>query len=131
MTQIHLADLVLIFHFGIVIFVTCLFLIIPLGYKFKWKWIKNRKIRLTHFFLIFFVTIETTFGLTCPLTLIEFNLRGVIFSDSFISIWLQNLLYWNFPKEYFLISYIACLIWTIFMWYKFPPNNKDKDKINS
>ena len=131
MTQIHLADLVLIFHFGIVIFVTCLFLIIPLGYKFKWKWIKNRKIRLTHFFLIFFVTIETIFGLTCPLTLIEFNLRGVIFSDSFISIWLQNLLYWNFPKEYFLISYIACLIWTIFMWYKFPPNNKDKDKINS
>ena len=35
MTQENFADLVLIFHFGIVIFITSLFIIIPFGYKFS------------------------------------------------------------------------------------------------
>ena len=124
MTQENFADLVLIFHFGIVIFITSLFVIIPVGYKFKWNWPRNRKLRSTHLFLIFLVTTETVFGLTCPLTLIEHNLRGIYISNTFVNSWLQNLLYWNFPKEFFLISYILCLMWTIFMWNRFPPCNK-------
>ena len=124
MTQEIFADFVLIFHFGIVIFITSLFLIIPVGYKFKWNWPRNRKLRSTHLFLICLVTTETVFGLTCPLTLIEHNLRGIFISNAFVTSWLQNLLYWNFPKEFFLISYILCLMWTIFMWNRFPPSNK-------
>ena len=126
MTQENFADLVLIFHFGIVIFITSLFVIIPVGYKFKWNWPRNRKLRSIHLFLIFLVTTETVFGLTCPLTLIEHNLRGIYISNTFVNSWLQNLLYWNFPKEFFLISYILCLMWTIFMWNRFPPSNKKK-----
>ena len=124
MTQENFADFVLIFHLGIVIFITSLFVIIPVGYKLKWNWPRNRKLRSIHLFLIFLVTTETVFGLTCPLTLIEHNLRGIYISNTFINSWLQNLLYWNFPKEFFLISYILCLMWTIFMWNRFPPNNK-------
>ena len=124
MTHENFADLVLIFHFGIVIFITSLFVIIPVGYKLDWKWPRNRKIRSTHFVLISLVTTETVFGLTCPLTLIEHNLRDIFISNSFVSIWLQKFLYWNFPKEFFLISYILCLMWTIFMWNRFPPSNK-------
>ena len=124
MTQENFADLVLIFHFGIVIFIISLFVIIPVGYKFKWNWPRNRKLRSTHLLLIFLVTTETVFGLTCPLTLIEHNLRGIFISNTFVNIWLQKLLYWNFPKEFFLISYILCLMWTIFMWNRFPPSNK-------
>ena len=130
MTQENLADLVLIFHFGIVIFITSLFVIIPVGYKLDWKWPRNRKIRSTHFVLISLVTTETVFGLTCPLTLIEHNLRDIFISNSFVSIWLQKFLYWNFPKEFFLISYILCLMWTIFMWKRFPPSNEKKIKLN-
>ena len=126
MTQENFADLILIVHFGIVIFITSLFIIIPVGYKFKWKWPRNKKLRSIHLFLILIVTTETVFGLTCPLTLIEHNLRGIFISNSFISIWLQKFLYWNFPKEFFLIGYILCLLWTIFMWYWFPPSNKKK-----
>ena len=127
MTKENFADLVLIFHFGIVIFIISLFAIIPLGYKFAWKWTRNKKIRSTHFFLIFLVTTETVFGFTCPLTLIEHNLRGFFISNSFVSIWLQKFLYWNFPKEFFLISYIICLMWTIFLWNRFPPSNKKQN----
>ena len=124
MTQENFADLVLILHFGIVIFIISLFVIIPVGYRFKWNWPRNRKLRTTHLFLIFLVTTETVFGLTCPLTLIEHNLRGIYISSTFVNSWLQNLLYWSFPKEFFLISYTLCLMWTIFMWNRFPPSNK-------
>ena len=124
MTKENFADLILIFHFVIVIFIISLFVIIPVGYKFKWNWPRNRKLRSTHLFLIFLVTTETVFGLTCPLTLIEHNLRGIYISSTFVNSWLQNLLYWSLPKEFFLISYILCLMWTIFMWNRFPPSNK-------
>ena len=124
MTQENFADLVLIFHFGIVIFIISLFVIIPVGYKFEWKWLRNRKLRSTHLFLIFLVTTETVFGLTCPLTLIEHNLRGIYISNTFVNSWLHSLLYWNFPREFFLISYTLFLMWTIFMWKRFPPSNK-------
>ena len=126
MTQENFADLVLILHFGIVIFIISLFVIIPVGYRFKWNWPRNRKLRSIHLFLIFLVTTETVFGLTCPLTLIEHNLRGIFISNTFVNSWLQNLLYWNFSKEFFLTSYILCLMWTIFMWNRFPPSNKKK-----
>jgi len=127
MTQENLADLILIVHFGIVIFITSLFIIIPVGYKFEWKWPRNKKLRSIHLILILIVTTETVFGLTCPLTLIEHNLRGIFISNSFVSIWLQKFLYWNFPKEFFLISYIICLMWTIFLWNRFPPSNKKQN----
>ena len=57
----------------------------------------------------------------------EHNLRGIFISNSFVSIWLQKFLYWNFPKEFFLISYIICLMWTIFLWNRFPPSNKKQN----
>ena len=50
MTQENFADLVLILHFGIVIFIISLFVIIPVGYRFKWNWPRNRKLRTTHLF---------------------------------------------------------------------------------
>ncbi len=127
MQLIFFADLILILHFIIVIFVTGLFFLIPLGYKLNWCWQRNKKIRLFHLGLILLVTIETVLGITCPLTIIENNLRGIITSNSFIAIWITRLLFWNFSKEFFILVYFLCLIWTTIMWKKFPPNESKKN----
>ncbi len=74
-----LADIILILHFLVVIFITVGFLLIPIGYYYDWSWIKNFKLRLFHFGLMFIVTFETLVGITCPLTSIENYLRGIIF----------------------------------------------------
>ena len=72
-----LADIILILHFLVVIFITVGFLLIPIGYYYDWSWIRNFKLRLFHFGLMFIVTFETLVGITCPLTSIENYLRGI------------------------------------------------------
>ena len=115
------ADTILYIHFIIAFFIVSLFFLIPFGYKLKWSWIKNRKIRLIHIILIFFVTLEAIMGITCPLTIIENDLRGIIVSNSFVNTWINKILFFDFPREYFLITYTLCSLWTTLIWVKFPP----------
>ena len=122
----HFADIILSIHFIIAFFIVSLFVVIPFGYKLKWNWIKNRKLRLFHIILMFFVTLETILGITCPLTIIENDLRGIMTSNSFINTWISKILFFDFPNEYFLITYILCSLWTTLIWIKFPPK-KSKD----
>ncbi|MFL2932172.1 MAG: DUF2784 family protein [bacterium] len=116
-----IADFILALHFLIAVFITSGFFIIPVGYKLKWNWCKSFKIRTIHTIAILIVTAETVLGITCPLTSIENSFRGIYNSESFLSYWFREILYWNLPMELFLFVYSVCLIWTIAMWKLFPP----------
>ena len=120
-----LADIVLILHFFIVIFITVGFFLIPIGYYYDWNWIKSLKLRLFHCGLMFLVTFETLVGITCPLTSIENNLRGMSNSKSFISFWIEKIIYWDFPTKFFIFLYFIFLGWTLLMWKIYPPNLKN------
>ena len=119
--MILIADIVLFFHFCIVVFITFGFVLIPIGYNFNWIWIKNKKLRLLHFGMMIFVTFETILGLSCPLTVLENNLRGINENQLFLSRWITEVIYWDFPSEFFLIIYCLCLGWTFLIWKKYPP----------
>ena len=120
-----LADIILILHFLVVIFITFGFLLIPIGYYYYWSWIRNFKLRLFHFGLMFIVTFETLVGITCPLTSIENYLRGINNSKSFVSFWIEKIIYWNFPTSFFIFLYFVLLGWTLLMWKIYPPKFKD------
>ena len=122
-----IADIVLLLHFSIVIFITFGFFLIPIGYKSNWLWVKNFKLRICHFGMMVFITLETLLGITCPLTSIENNLRGINKSTSFISYWINQIIYWNLPSQFFIILYCAVLIWTFLLWKFFPPINKNSN----
>ena len=119
--MILIADIVLFFHFCIVVFITFGFVLIPIGYNFNWIWIKNKKLRLLHFGMMIFVTFETILGLSCPLTVLENNLRGINENQLFLSRWITEVIYWDFPSKFFLILYCLCLGWTFLIWKKYPP----------
>ena len=116
-----LADIVLILHFFIVIFITIGFVLIPIGYFNNWAWIKSYKLRLVHCSLMFLVTLETLLGITCPLTSIENNLRAISSNKSFISFWIEKIIYWDFPTIFFIFLYFIFLGWTLLMWKIYPP----------
>ena len=120
-----LADIILILHFLVVIFITVGFLLIPIGYYYYWSWIRNFKLRLFHFGLMFIVTFETLVGITCPLTSIENYLRGINNSKSFVSFWIEKIIYWDFPTSFFIFLYFVFLGWTLLMWKIYPPKLKD------
>ena len=118
-----LADIILIIHFGLVIFVTSFFFLVPLGWKYKWKWLQNRRLRLIHLGLMLVITTETIFGIACPLTTIENFFRGVYISNSFLTTWLYKIIFWDLPSQFFLGLYILCFGWTLIMWRIFPFKN--------
>ena len=117
----------LVSHFTIVIFITFGFFLIPIGYKFNWDWVKNLKLRICHCGMMLCITLEALLGITCPLTSIENNLRGIDKTTSFISYWINQIIYWDLPSQFFIILYCAVLIWTFLLWKLFPPINKNSN----
>jgi len=118
-----LADIILIIHFGLIIFVKSFFFLVPLGSKYKWKWLQNKRLRFIHLGLILVITTETVFGIVCPLTTIENFLRGVYISNSFLTTWLYKIIFWDLPRQFFIVLYILCFGWTLLMWKIFPIKN--------
>ena len=106
-----IADIVLVFHFCVVIFITFGFFLIPIGCKFGWGWIANTQLRIFHSGMVLFITLETLLGITCPLTSIENSLRGIHQSKSFIGYWIKQIIYWDFPTQFFIILYCIFLGW--------------------
>ena len=121
--EIFLADMVLFIHFFIFLFISAILFLIPIGYYLNWKWIKKKSIRLLHFCLMGFVTIETIFGIVCPLTTLEQYLRNQNNNDSIYVNVIHKIMYWDFSAHYFLILYVCCLIYLVFLWYYFKPED--------
>ena len=118
-------------HFAIILFISSLIFLIPLGYKFSWSIYKNKTLRLIHLVLMLFVTLETLLGIVCPLTLVENYLSGTLEDKTFVSYWLGKIIYWDLPSIFFSILYSTCLIWIIIMWKIFPPQKKKCFKIQN
>jgi hypothetical protein len=72
-----LADLVVAIHIAYVAYIIVGFLLILVGLKCKWGWVRNPWFRLTHFAAILIVVLELIFKATCPLTILEFRFRSL------------------------------------------------------
>ena len=118
-----LAEIILYFHFIIFFFIRRGFVVIPLGYLLKWNFVKIKLLRLIHLLLMTFVTFETILGFMCPLTYFEKFLRNDTEATNLITIVLHKIMYWDFPSHYFIILYIICFIYLLFLWYIFKPDN--------
>jgi len=70
-----LSDFILLIHFAFVAFIVAGFLAIWVGYFRHWAWVHNFRFRLTHLLAMGFVLLESLFGIVCPLTVWEDQLR--------------------------------------------------------
>ena len=105
------ADAILLLHVLFVAFVVIGMLLIFIGKVRAWSWIRNPWFRLTHLVAIAVVVAQSWLGLICPLTTIEMALRSKagdkVYSGSFISHWLENILYYQLPPWIFVVCYMA------------------------
>ena len=116
-----LADIIVTIHFLYVSFIIGGLLSVWVGAFFKWQWIRNFWFRILHLAAIGFVAAESVFGIICPLTEWENNLRrstGGTYHESFIQHWVHKLLFYQAPEIVFTVSYIlftllvmASLVW--------------------
>jgi glycopeptide antibiotics resistance protein len=119
-----LADLVLLAHFAITVYLVLGMLLIPLGAYWHWSWVRARRMRQIHAGLMALIAIEAVFHITCPLTVLEALLRHAAAPKSFWADQISKILYWDLPLEFFTILYVCCVIWILYLWKSVPPRNK-------
>jgi len=122
--MVLLADTVLVIHFGLAAFIALGLLLIPIGRLLAWHWVRHRRLRILHAGLMVFVALEALVGMTCPLTTLEAYLRGTQAHESFLAEQIRRLLFWDLPLSFFLVVYIACAAWAIWLWFFCRPNPK-------
>jgi hypothetical protein len=117
-----LADLVLITHTSVVLFIVAGFVLIWIGYFRNWKFVRNFYFRVAHLLAMGFVAVQTILGKDCPLTIWENQLRvkgGAIanYEGTFIGHWLGKILFFELSPKVFVILYallFALIAWTFF-----------------
>ena len=116
-----LADIVLVLHGLIVLFIVGGFIAICLGVRYGCGWARNRVFRVIHLAAIGFVALTSLAGVVCPLTLLEDRLRGATASGGFIQRWVGRLLYYDFPGWLFTLVYVVFALLVLLAWWFVPP----------
>jgi hypothetical protein len=124
------ADVVLILHFAIVVFVVGGLVLIIAGNMRGWHWVNVLWFRLAHLGAIGTVVAESWLGITCPLTTLEIWLRSkageTVYTVSFVEHWLQRLIFHDAPPWAFALGYSLFGLLVLVIWWHFPPGSKDR-----
>ncbi|MGI9220210.1 MAG: DUF2784 domain-containing protein [Woeseiaceae bacterium] len=115
------ADLVLMSHILFVAFVVVGLLLILIGKPLDWAWVRNPWFRIAHLAAIAVVVLQAWFGVICPLTTLEMVLReragDATYSGTFVSHWLEALLYYEAPAWVFAVCYTAFGALVVLSWF--------------
>ena len=119
------ADALLVLHVSFVVFVIAGLALILLGAALGWSWIRNPWFRTAHLIGIAVVVLQAWLGRICPLTIWEIALRqkagDATYAGSFITHWLQELLYYEAPMWVFAVCYTLFGALVAASWYWIRP----------
>lgn len=122
------ADAVLLLHVLFVVFVIAGLLLILAGKVLAWSWVRNWWFRITHLVAIVVVVLQAWLGVICPLTTLEMALRreagGATYAGTFISHWLESILYYQAPAWVFAVCYTAFAALVVLSWFWVRPNKR-------
>jgi hypothetical protein len=94
-----LADLLVAVHMAFAVFIVAGQLLIWAGLIRRWSWVRNPWFRLAHLAAIVLVGLEAVFGVACPITVWEDQLREAagqeITGETFIGRWIHYLLFYD------------------------------------
>ena len=114
------ADAVLLLHVLFVVFVVVGLILILVGKVLSWSWVRNWWFRVAHLAAICIVVLQSWLGVICPLTKLEMLLRSksgdATYTGSFVSHWLEAILYYRAPAWVFAASYTAFAALVVLSW---------------
>lgn len=121
-----LADVVLVLHLGVIVFVVGGLACILVGNRASiWPWVNVLGYRLTHLAAIGVVAAQAWLGQECPLTTLESWLRvqsgATGYQQGFIEHWIQWLIFHQAPSWVFTALYTGFAVLVILAWVAYPP----------
>ena len=125
------ADTLVLIHFLYVLFTVLGEMSILLGGLLKWQWVRRRVFRLLHAAAVLIVAFEALAGIYCPLTSLEYFLRGKAGQNtreslSFTARIIHKIIFYNFPDSFFLILYVSFGALVILSFFFVPVNWREK-----
>lgn len=122
------ADAVLLLHVLFVVFVVVGLLLILAGRQLSWGWVRNWWFRVIHLAAIGVVVLQAWLGVICPLTRLEMYLRDragdTTYAGSFVSHWLEAILYYRAPAWVFAVAYTLFAIVVAMSWIWVRPHGR-------
>lgn len=105
-----LADVLVVVHLGVVVFVVGGEIAVLLGAWRGWRWVRNMEFRVAHLGMIGVVAAQAALGYWCPLTVWEFELRERAGQRpeeiGFIARMARELIYYEAPPWVFATLYV-------------------------
>jgi len=124
-----LADIVLVAHAALALFLTCGLATILIGGPLRWRWVRGRVFRVAHVLGMAVVAAEALLGIACPLTEFESALRAAAhtpaYGQSFIAHWLGRMLFYDFDERVFAGAYLLGLGVTVWAWRRWPMRGRN------
>lgn len=126
-----LADLVLVVHVAFIAFVIFGLILTWIGWLRRWGWVRNLWFRLAHLAAIGVVAAQALFGIICPLTLWEDELRLLAggeerYAGSFIQHWLHQLIFFEAEGYVFTIAYVTFFLAVVLSFLVIPPRRSQR-----
>ncbi|MEW6615628.1 MAG: DUF2784 domain-containing protein [Thermodesulfobacteriota bacterium] len=125
-----IADAILLLHVLLVAFILVGLTLIFVGNVLAWSWVRNPWFRIAHLSTIGVVVIQSWFGVICPFTTWEMALRSragdAVYSGTFISHWLETILYYQAPAWIFVVCYTALGAVVVASWFYVRPRSFNK-----
>lgn len=119
-----IADLLVVVHFAVVLFIVGGLLAVWAGAPLGWRWVRSPGFRYLHLAAIAFVAAEALLGIACPLTIWEDLLRGGPRADTFVGRAVRRLLYYDAPEWLFTVAYVGWTLATLATLRLVPPRRK-------
>lgn len=125
-TYLWLADVVLLAHLAVVLFVVGGLAAIVAGNTLaRWPAVNRWPFRAAHLAAIGVVVAQAWAGMVCPLTTLEMWLRarggGATYAGGFVAHWVQAALYHDLPAWVFTAAYSAFGAAVAAAWIRWPP----------
>lgn len=119
------ADMLLLWHALFVAFVVFGWIMVLVGKKRAWTWVRNPWFRLVHLVAIGVVVLQSWLGIVCPFTTWEMMFRqkagDTVYSGAFLSHWLEAVLYYRAPGWVFIVVYTVFGVLVVASWFWVPP----------
>ena len=119
-----LADVIVVAHLLIAIFIVGGVPVVYIGLALGWQWVRRLDWRIAHLAAILFVAGESLFGVSCPLTVWEDTLRGQHPAGGFIERWTHRTMFYDAPTWVFTTAYVAFAAVVLVTWMVVPPTRR-------
>lgn len=120
--NLFLGQLVLALHLLVIGFNVAGLVLIPVGARLGWRFVRIRWLRLLHLASLAVVAVQAVLGEACFLTIWQDDLTGGGAADPLIMRAVNSLLFWPAPMWVFTGLYLAVFVYVLLLWRLVPPH---------